>query len=103
MIYFTKYLQNAEIGIGGTLASQISSWYSISSIGSSTSMTIASTGTTLSNQNYVVKYQFKIAIQESSPSAENIAVNDGYNWSYQTGTPYRIFYSNEEEIYQKYF
>ena len=99
---FTKYLQNAEIGIGGTLASQISTWYSISSIGSSTSMTIASTGTTLSNQNYVVKYQFKIAIQESSPSAENIAVNDGYNWSYQTGTPYRIFYSNEEEIYASF-
>ena len=96
---FTKYLENAEIGIGGTLASQISNWYSVSSIGSSLSMTIASTGSTLLNQNYVVKYQLKIAIQESSPSQENIAVNDGYGWSYQTGTPYRIFFTNEEEIY----
>lgn len=99
---FDKYLPNAEIGFGSTKATDISNWYSIASIGSSVSMTVASTGTTLSNQNYVVRYKFNIAIQESSPSVENIATYDGYEWTYQTGTPYRIFFTNEEEIYASF-
>lgn len=99
---FDNYLVNAQIGIGATLASQISNWYSITSIGSSTSMSVSSTGSTLLNQNYVIKYSFNIAIQESSPTQENIATYDGYNWAYQTGTPYRIFFTNEEEIYASF-
>ncbi len=96
---FEDYLVNAEIGIGATVASEINTWYPISGIASSTSMTVASTGMTASNQNYVVRYKFNIAIQESSPSQQNIATYDGYEWTYQTGTPYRVFFSNEEEIY----
>lgn len=99
---FEKYLVNAEIGIGATLATEVSNWYSIASIGSSTSMTVASTGSTLLNQNFVVKYSFNIAIQESSPSIQNIATYDGYSWTYQTGTPYRVFFTNEEEIYASF-
>lgn len=99
---FENYLLNSQIGIGATTASQVSNWYTISSIGSSSIMTIASTGATLSNQNYVIKYSFNIAIQESSPAVENIAVYNGYEWSYQTGTPYRIFFTNEEEIYASF-
>ena len=99
---FQQYLVNAEVGFGATKASQISNWYSISSIGSSTSMTISSTGVTSLNQNYVIKYKFNIAIEESSPSLENIATYDGYSWAYQTGTPYRIFFTNEEEIYASF-
>ncbi len=99
---FEDYLVNAQIGIGATLASQVSTWYSITSIGSSTSMTVASTGSTLLNQNYVIKYSFNVAIQESSPTIQNIATYDGYNWAYQTGTPYRIFFTNEEEIYASF-
>jgi len=48
---FDLYLPNAEIGFGVTKYSSVSTWYNIVSIGSSTSMTIASTGTTISNQN----------------------------------------------------
>lgn len=99
---FEKYLVNSQIGIGATLASLVSSWYTITGVGSSSGITISSTGSTLVNQNYVIKYSFNIAIQESSPSQENIATYDGYNWTYQTGTPYRIFFSNEEEIYASF-
>jgi hypothetical protein len=62
-------------------------------------MTTSSTGATLLNQNYVIKYKFNLSIQESSPSTQNIATYNGYDWTYQTGTPYRIFFTNEEEIY----
>jgi hypothetical protein len=96
---FNDYLTNAEIGFGSTVASGVSTWYAISGIASSTSMTVSSTGATLSNQNYVIKYKFNLSIQESSPSTQNIATYDGYEWTYQTGTPYRIFFTNEEEIY----
>ena len=88
---FNDYLVNAEIGFGSTVASGISNWYAISGIASSTSMTVSSTGATLSNQNYVSKnsessYDDNVISDSSenndnddcvnSDSSENIDNND---------------------------
>lgn len=97
---FNIYNKNAYIGFGSTLYSNISNWYQISSIGSSTVINLSGNGGTSENQNYVIKYDLRIQIQEnSSPSNLNIALYDGYNWSTLAGTPYIIFYGLDDEIY----
>jgi hypothetical protein len=63
-------------------------------------MTISESAGTSTNQNYVIKYDLRLQIQESaSPTATNIAFYDGYSWTSSTGTPYVIFYGLDDEIY----
>jgi len=96
---FNKYQKYASIGFGSTTYAGISTWYEIASIGSSTSMTLASTAGTTSNQNYVIKYDLRLQIQETVPTVSNIAYYDEPNWSTDTGTPYVVFYGLDDEIY----
>ena len=97
---FNKYQKYASIGFGSSSYSDISTWYEIASIGSSSSMTISGSAGTSTNQNYVIKYDLRLQIQESaSPTATNIAFYDGYSWTSSTGTPYVIFYGLDDEIY----
>lgn len=96
---FSKYQKYASIGFGSTTYAGISTWYEISSIGSSSTLTLSSSAGTLDNQNYVVKYDLKIQIQESSPSVNNMAFYDGYEWTANTGTPFVVFYGLDDEIY----
>ena len=99
---FENYLSNAQIGFGSTAYSNISNWYSISSIASTTAMTISSTGSTLTNQNYVIKYDLRLQVSETSitnSDPENIAVYNGFTWTLENGTPYIKFFKQDEEIY----
>jgi len=97
---FNRYQKNASIGFGSTLSSAISTWYEISSIGSSSVMTLSGSAGTSDNQNYVIKYDLRLQIQESStPTVSNIAFYDGYSWTASTGTPYVVFYGLDHEIY----
>jgi hypothetical protein len=96
---FNKYQKYASIGFGSTLYSNISTWYEISSIGSSSSATLSSSAGTLDNQNYVIKYDLRLQIQESTPSINNMAFYDGYSWSSATGNPFVQFFGLDDEIY----
>ncbi len=97
---FTKYQKNASIGFGSTVSSNISTWYEIASIGSSSAMTLSGSAGTSDNQNYVIKYDLRLQIQETStPTASNLAFYDGYSWIASTGTPYVIFFGLDDEIY----
>ncbi len=97
--YFDNYQKYASIGFGSTIYNDISTWYEISSIGSSNYLTLSSNAGTLENQNFIVKYDLRLQIQESSPSVSNMAFYDGYSWTLSTGTPYVIFYGLDDEIY----
>ena len=97
---FDRYQKYASIGFGSTLSSNISTWYEISSIGSSSVMTLSGSAGTSSNQSYVIKYDLRLQIQESStPTASNMAFYDGFSWTASTGTPYVVFYGLDDEIY----
>lgn len=99
---FENYLANAQIGFGSTAYSNISTWYTISSIASTASMSISSIGATISNQNYVIKYDLRLQVLESSISGsdpENIAVYDGFTWTLENGSPYVKFYKLDEDVY----
>ena len=99
---FENYLANSQIGFGSTAYSNISTWYSISSIASTTAMTISSTGSTLSNQNYVIKYDLRLQVSEttiSNSDPENIALFDGFTWTLENGSPYIKFYKQDEDVY----
>jgi hypothetical protein len=97
---FNRYQKYASIGFGSTLFSAISTWYEISSIGSSSVMTLSGSAGTSDNQNYVIKYDLRLQIQESStPTVSNMAFYDGYSWTTSTGTPYVVFYGLDHEIY----
>lgn len=96
---FDKYQKNASIGFGSTLYSDISTWYEIASIGSSSTLVLFSSAGNLQNQNYVVKYDLRLQIQESSPSQYNMAFYDGVIWNLATGTPYVKFFGLDDEIY----
>jgi len=97
---FNRYQKYASIGFGSTLFNAISTFYEISSIGSSSIMTLAGSAGTSDNQNYVIKYDLRLQIQESStPTASNMAFYDEYSWTASSGTPYVIFYSLDHEIY----
>lgn len=102
---FTRYLIGAELGFGSTVGTAISNWYTISSIGSSSSMTIASTGQTLSNQLYSIRYKFELGIEEASLSGapSNLSIyNSATGWSSYSGTPYIQFYKPEQDIYASF-
>jgi hypothetical protein len=96
---FNRYQKFASIGFGSTIYNDISTWYEIASIGSSILLTLSGSATTSSNQNYVIKYDLRLQIQESSPSASNMAFYDGYSWSTSAGTPYVVFFGLEDEVY----
>ena len=96
---FNKYQKNASIGFGSTTYSNISTWYEIASIGSSSAITLSGSAGTSFNQNYVIKYDLRLQIQESSPSASNMAFFDGYSWTSSAGTPYVVFFGLDDEIY----
>ena len=97
---FTVYRKNSSIGFGSSSFAEISNWYKISAIGSSNSLTIETSISDLTNQYYVVKYDLRIQIQETStPTSSNIAIYDGLEWTSLLGTPHVIFHQNDEEIY----
>jgi hypothetical protein len=97
---FNRYQKYASIGFGSTLSSNISTWYEIASIGSSSLMTLSGSVGVSDNQNYVIKYDLRLQIQETStPTASNMAFYDGFTWSASTGTPYVEFYGLDHEIY----
>lgn len=99
---FTRYLIGAQLGIGSTNPSLINNWYSISSIASSTSMIVASTGTTLTKQPYSIRYKFEIGVEEENLSGadKNIYVyNSGTGWTNIEGTPFIKFSAPDDQIY----
>ena len=99
---FSRYLVGAEIGIGSTNPSLINNWYAISSIASSSSMTVASTGTTLSRQPYSIRYKFEIGVEDENLTGadKNIYIyNSGTGWTNIEGTPYLKFCKPDDEIY----
>jgi hypothetical protein len=97
---FERYQKYASIGFGSSSSSIITTWYEIASIGSSTAMTLSGTAGTRDNQNYVIKYDLRLQIQEtSSPTASNMAFYDSFSWTASTGTPYVVFYGLDDEIY----
>ena len=98
---FKKYLLGAELGIGNTVGTAISNWYPITSIGSSFSMTVASTGQSLFSKNYSVRYTYDIAIKETSSigASQNLAYNSSTGWTSYEGTAFIEFHKPETEIY----
>ena len=98
---FDKYNLGAKIGIGTNVPADINTWYTITGIASSNSMTVSGAGITLAKQNYSIKYDYLIGIQESSAvgASTNMAYNSGNGWSSDNGTAYINFYSEEENIY----
>ena len=97
---FNRYQKYALVGFGSTVSNSISTWYEIASIGSSTTMTLSGTAGTIDNQNYVIKYDLRLQIQElSSPTNLNMAFYDGYSWTETSGTPFVEFYGLDHEIY----
>ena len=99
---FEKYLSGSELGIGSTLPSNITNWYAISSIGSSSTMTVSGTGMTVSSQDYTVRYNFNLGILESSigvTTPYNIAEFTSSGWALTQGTAYVKFYKPDEIIY----
>ena len=97
---FNNYQKYASIGFGSSNYSDISTWYEIASIGSSSIMALSGSAGTSVNQNYVIKYDLRLQIQETStPTASNLAFYDGYSWTISTGTPYVVFYGLDDEIY----
>ena len=97
---FSIYQKFASIGFGSSVVSNISSWFEISSIGSTNSLTISTSAGSLSNQEYIIKYDLRLQITETStPTINNSAIYDGYSWTNLAGTPYVVFFGNDEEIY----
>ena len=99
---FLDYKKNALIGFGSSTYSNISTWYSISSIASSNFLSISGNGGTYYNQPYVVKYDFRLATLQSSitgSTVKNLAYFDDYNWYQLGGTAYIIFNILDDDIY----
>jgi hypothetical protein len=99
---FTKYNINSSIGFGSTSPSLITNWYTINGIGSSSTMTIDNTGTTLSKQNYAIKHKLQLGIQEASIGSLtpfNLATyNSTSGWSLVKGTAYIEFFVPTLEV-----
>ena len=97
---FSRYLIGAEIGIGNTNPLLINNWYEIASIASSSSMTVAATGTTLQRQKYSIRYRFEIGVEESNltGSEKNIYYYSGVGWSNIEGTPFVKFGRPDEDV-----
>jgi hypothetical protein len=98
---FNKYNVGAKLGIGSTIPTNIATWYEISSIGSSNSMTVSGAGITLNKQDYSIKYDFSIGIKESSSigASTNFASYSSIGWSSDTGTAYISFMKPDDQIY----
>lgn len=98
---FNRYVAGVELGIGSTIGDNINTWYAITSIGSTLSMSVASTGQTLNKQPYSIRYSFNVGIAETSLSGAslNSANYSISGWAKTTGTPFVEFYSPEVEIY----
>lgn len=102
---FEIYNTGIDFGIGSTVGSEISNWYSISSIASSTFMTVANTGTTADNQNYSLRYFYGLGVKESSlTGAPNNTVQyfTGVGWSDYSGTAFIEFYKPDVEVYASF-
>jgi hypothetical protein len=99
---FSRYNNGAELGIGSTNGDLISNWYEISSIGSSTTMTVAGTGQTLYKQNYSIRYSFGMGITESSATgaSTNLAkYSSALGWTSYEGTAFIEFFQPDVEIF----
>ena len=99
---FDLYLPNAQIGFGVTKYSSVNTWYNIASIGSSTSMTIASTGTTVNNQNYVIKYDLRLRVSQATIDTNtpyNLCYFENNIWTLLQGTSYIVFFTPEADIF----
>ena len=98
---FDKYNLGIKVGIGTNVPTDINTWYSVTSIGSSNSMVVSGAGITLNKQLYSVKYDYLIGIEESTSigASTNMAYYSGTAWSADNGTAYINFYSNEVDIY----
>ncbi len=99
---FLDYKPNAQIGFGSSSYQNISTWYTIASIASTTAMTISGNGGTFFNQPYVVKYDFRLSTLQSSitvSTPKNLAYFDDVNWNLLGGTAYIVFLSQDDEIY----
>ena len=99
---FNRYNIGAELGVGSTNGELISNWYEISSIGSSTSMTVAATGQTLSKQNYSIRYAFGLGITESSATgaSTNLAkYSSALGWTSYEGTAFIEYFQPDVEVF----
>jgi hypothetical protein len=95
---FTNYIENSQIGFGSTVPSDISDWYTISSINSNTSLTLTSSpGTISSGTDYVIKHDFKLWGSPTGSSTLSLKDKDN-NWGYITGRPYINFFTPSAEI-----
>ena len=99
---FSRYNTGAELGIGSTNGDLINNWYEISSIGSSISMTVASTGQTLYKQNYAIRYAFGMGITESSATgaSTNLAkYSSSVGWTSYEGTAFIEYFQPDDEFF----
>ena len=95
---FTKYFKNSQIGFGSTLPEEISDWYTISTINSDTSLTLATSAGSIGNTSYIIKHQ--LTLWGSSTGSNKLSVQDkDGNWSYITGRPYISFFVPSAEIF----
>jgi hypothetical protein len=96
---FTNYIKNSEIGFGSTVPSEISDWYTISSINSNTNLTLTSSpGTISSGTNYVIKHQFKVWGASTGSTTLSLKDKDN-NWGFITGRPYISFFQPSADIF----
>ena len=98
---FSRYKINSELGVGSTNGSNINTWYPISAIGSSTSLTVSGSGITLNKQNYSIRYKYDLGILENSAigASTNLAYKSSIGWTSYQGTAFIEFYKLDEEIY----
>ena len=96
---FTNYIKNSEIGFGSTVPSEISDWYTISSINSNTNLTLTSSpGTISSGTDYVIKHQFKVWGASTGSTTLSLKDKDN-NWGFITGRPYISFFQPSADIF----
>lgn len=90
-----------EFGFGTTVGSQITNWYAISSIASSTFMTVANTGSTSDKLDYALRYFYGLGIKESNTSGavKNLATYASTGWTGYEGTAFIEFYKPDVEVY----
>lgn len=98
---FTKYNTGSSIGFGSTVPSQISAWYTISNISSSSSLTLSTSSPTLSKQKYIIKHKIQLGILESSiitTTPYKLASYSNNEWTALQGTAYIKFFSKTLEV-----
>ena len=98
---FSRYKIGAELGIGSTNGNNISTWYPIAAIGSSTSMTVSGSAITSNKQSYAIRYKYELGIKESSSigASTNLAYKASTGWTSLEGTAFVEFHIPDEEIY----